>query len=325
MLARALLHRIDVAQQVACLIPTSADRLRSQAFVDGRTDFSLGPNIVRPLADCHRKLDNYPHRFVFHVGFCGSTLLTRLLDHPGQVLALREPDCLAHLANQTSPNVGAQARDGVNRAIDYACRSLHQPFSPAEDVLVKPSNWANKLLSRPSIVRADGRAVFMTMTRSAYLRAVVRGGTDRLAFMARAALHFTGGDGAAERLVAEALAWTDDDHSRLIALAAIAHWQQLAWFRQSSELGWAETCWVELDDLRADPVGTATRASRAFGLELDLATIKGNSARWSSRHAKSRDQSYNATVESDQDAVLERSEGRRMAAVEEWAKSELDR
>lgn len=324
MLARALLHRIDVAQQIACSIPTSANRLRSQAFVDGRSDFSLGPNIVRPLAD-DGELDEYPQRFIFHVGFCGSTLLTRLLDYPGQLLALREPDCLANLANQITPNATPQTPEDFDRALDYACRSLHQHFSPAEEVLVKPSNWANKLLPNPSITRPDGRAVFMTMTRSAYLRAVVRGGPDRLAFMARAALHFTAGEAGAEGLVAKALLWSDDDRTRLTALAAIAHWQQLAWFRQSSARGWAKTCWVDLDDLRADPAGTATRASRTLGLQLYPATIAGNCARWASRHAKSPDDSFDSTVESAQDALLERSDGRRMAAVEEWARSELDR
>jgi hypothetical protein len=94
--------------------------------------------------------------WIFHTGFCGSTLLASCLDHPGFTLVLREPLVLSRLAHALRGNAprslarngsadeagpGNSARVLTDRVIGLCERSY-----AGEALLVKPSNFANKLL-----------------------------------------------------------------------------------------------------------------------------------------------------------------------------------
>jgi len=78
---RLFLHKVDPARRTGSFVRTSAAALRAAAFLDGRTLYWDGSPVERAIAPAGDG-DAPVARYIFHVGFCGSTLLARLLDQP---------------------------------------------------------------------------------------------------------------------------------------------------------------------------------------------------------------------------------------------------
>ena len=165
-----------------------------------------------------------PRATSFHGSFCGSTLLTRLLEACTTALVVREPQCLVDISDARS----ARGRltpcdDDLVSICDFAATSLTALSEPGKPVVIKPSNWANNLV--PALCSAAGaRPLFITMERRAFLRAVFRGGRERLVFTARVAAHLAATFPNGRALVSAAIAARDplQQIARLAALAPLA-------------------------------------------------------------------------------------------------------
>jgi hypothetical protein len=92
--------------------------------------------------------------WIFHTGFCGSTLLATCLDHPGHTLVLREPLVLSRLAHELRVNP-AQNAIGTRALADRVIGLCERSYA-GEALLVKPSNSANSLLG---LVKAHDSAM----------------------------------------------------------------------------------------------------------------------------------------------------------------------
>lgn len=108
-----------------------------------------------------------PVHFIFHSGFCRSTLLMRALQVPGESVAISEPGILNALTRY-----GKNDQALVNAVIGL----LGQPHAEGEAVLIKPSNFPNKLI--PSLLESqpDAQAIFVTNGLPDFLKAIVRKG-----------------------------------------------------------------------------------------------------------------------------------------------------
>ena len=235
---RFLLHRLSLADGEATLIPTTADAVRTASFIDGRTPFGQAAPVRIGLQ--HFLADEAAAapamRAIFHVGFCGSTFLSRLLDVPGHSLVLREPNCLTDLANQSAAaHLSVTPLPDFDQALAAVGRHLARPWRTDEAVVVKASNWDNLLL--PDLSRQALRPLFVTSSRRRFVLAVVRGGPARVAFAARAAVHLSSGTRAAAELVALAIGADDDKAGQLARLAAVAHEIQIRQFRLAADEG----------------------------------------------------------------------------------------
>lgn len=313
---RTLLHRIDTGEDRVTLIPTNRERLRGHAFLDGRSDFSSGPLVESSLAQWRALLPKAcsPDRYIFHVGFCGSTLLARVLDLPGRSLVLREPNCLADLANQKDSGY----------VLDLVRRHLSIPWVEAEPVVVKPSNWANCLLREIAASATPMLPVFLHMRRDAYLRAIFRGGNRRIAFAARAAVHLSGGNAKDALLVARALDPECDDELRLARLTLVALDIQVRMFADACGVaGWGKERWFVHEELANDPVDTARRIAEALEIELSLADIEKNVLLWRSRHTKSPGDEFVPSDERARDDALWMRHGDVLEAALNWADTNL--
>lgn len=259
-------------------------------------------------------------RYIFHIGFCGSTLLTRLLDARKQTLVLREPNCLADLANAKT-HAARQGHDHplLPQAVAAASRHLARPWTAGEPVIVKPSNWANNLLLE--LVRQRGtRALFLMSSRQQFLEAVLRGGPNRLAFAARAAVHLSNDHMEHATLVAAALHADDDQSGRLARLAVVLHAIQLDQFKAAAALaGWGEGDRLDYSDLVADPVAAVLRAVKALDLDIGQEAIAANVARWMARDAKEPDSSFSSDQNAKWAAALRSQHGATMDRALNWA------
>lgn len=108
-----------------------------------------------------------PIQFIFHSGFCRSTLLLKALTVPSKTFALNEPEILNSLARLNQPD---EALIGV--ILDLLSRQQ----GTSETVLLKPSNFPNRLMEILLGSKAQARAIIITNDLREYLEAVVRKG-----------------------------------------------------------------------------------------------------------------------------------------------------
>jgi hypothetical protein len=324
---RLLLHRLSLAEAEAELVPVRAEALRAASFIDGRSDFSCGPPQTLALASFLRDeaAPAPPSRMIFHTGFCGSTLLARLLDWPAVALVLREPNCLADLANQrAAADRNAQRLEAFDAALASALRHLARPWADGETIVVKPSNWVNNLL--PSLVPAGPlHPLFLVPSRRDFLTAVLRGGPDRVAFTARAAVHLSSASDEAARLLAAALGADQDQRTSLARIAVTTHEIQRRQFAAAIDRGgWGDDHRLDQAELTADPEAALRKAAAALDLDLPPRAIRANVAAWAGRHAKAPANAYSRASEQEVGAAIEAEHGATIERALEWAQATFD-
>ena len=125
-------HNLDLLNDNLLLVELSAEEVSAASFLDQRvlTQTTQGTWISWPLvAEIFEKAKvEKPAGYVFHVGHCGSTLLTRLLQFADGAQCLREPLPLRVLAQDF-----ADAADG---------RSFLDRQSRLERLQVLSKMWA---------------------------------------------------------------------------------------------------------------------------------------------------------------------------------------
>lgn len=324
-----LLHRLSLAEARAELVPTSQAAVRAQSFIDGRSDFSVGPirhdSLDRFLAA--EEADAPTQRYIFHVSFCGSTLLARLLDIPGCALVLREPNCLADLANQrAAADVANREIAGWAKALAAAERHLARPWGDHEPVIVKPSNWANNLVPQLCVDAPAVRPLFLTMTREAFVEAVFRGGADRLAYTARCAVHLSSADRHSAELVAAAAARNTDQFGKLAALSIVTHSIQSGIFeRTAKQGGWGRDHWLALDELNARPLQSAQQAARALDIHIGISALTASVEKWSRVHAKQPGDAFSVGERAVEDMQSRARHSDVISSALDWATEAIGR
>jgi hypothetical protein len=303
---RLFLHKLDSAARTGTFVRTTPAMLRATPFLDGRTPYWQGLPIEAPLSASEPGPG--PQRILFHIGFCGSTLLATLLDQPGSTLVLREPQALTDLAAHKS----ALDREGrhdpaLPALLADAGAALRRPWVADEPVVIKPSNWVNNLLPDITANHAQIRPLFLTMARRGFVRAVLRGGPARLAFAARACVHLGNADKADAARIAQALASSDEADERLLALAVLLYDIQLALFQSAAKAGgWDNSHWLSLEGFRADPAAGLIAAARA------LAVAPPPPGHTLSYHAKQPGTLFSADAEAQADSAIEAAHGIRI-------------
>ena len=107
--------------------------------------------------------------FIFHSGFCRSTLLLQALRRPGRSRVLNEPEILNAIARQAKPNP---------QLADSLLNLLTKPARSGETVLTKPSNFPNRLIPFLLEAKEDAKAIIITNTLREFLEAVARKGVQ---------------------------------------------------------------------------------------------------------------------------------------------------
>ena len=319
--ASQLLHGVDPIARQLVFRPTSEQNLRDAGFIDGRTEIWTGAPVTLPFSASSEwaSAGLSRQRYIFHMSFCGSTLLARLLDRPGKALALREPNCLADLANWRTALASASNDSGdFNPVLRLAGAMLARTWTAGEQVVVKPSSWANNLIGELIASSEDTRSVFVTIARDRFLEAVLRGGNDRLAFAARLAAHlspFVEGGSAALHVAIES---TDDAIGKATRLALVAHHNERRLFQTALGEGSSANGTIDLEEIEADPERAAGLATSLLDLPLDRSDIQANCARWTRAHAKAEG-SYSGDLRRSENEQVRAHFGELIDSALEWA------
>lgn len=317
------LHAIDLEADHAVFFETNRRLLSEAAFVDGRSDIAVGPPEFARLSELMRtsSREPAPERFIFHLSFCGSTLLSRLIDAPGQSLVLKEPNCLVDLATWKSlKRRSGGTTERLGPALQLARHALRRPFQLGEAVTVKPSSWANNLIDELTADATGILPLFVTIDRPGFLRAVFRGGTARLTYTAKLAWHMASGLTGGEELLAGAAAAGSDPLAKAANLALLAHHLQLAAFaRGLSRGGWGADHIIDFRTITESPLDAAMKACRSLLLALEAEDLERNVERHSGRHSKQPLIGYSAARRNTDDEAVLAHHGKAIASALSWA------
>ena len=275
------------------------DHYPKQAFPDGDVTAALDRSQGAPL------------HFIFHTSFCCSTLLAKALELPGRTLSLKEPNVLLHLANRLIRSDD----EGNNRRLDVILRLLQRPYAAGETVIVKPTNFANRLLL-PALARErQSRAVLLYSDLPTLLRSLANKGIQGRIFGRQLYRHVVGWtDLPFDYRPEETFDQTDLQIAGLAWLMQIHHFGLAA-----RQLGPDRVMLLDSADFMKDLAGTLDRVGRFFGLELDAATADAITAGpVFSQHSKLSVTDYSiGSRERDQSAAVA-AHGEEIDIVAKW-------
>jgi hypothetical protein len=181
------LRDLDPLRGIATFTPMSEESYRNSAFLDNRIQRAGERDIAIDLDDLLDLVQARPHRrrpihYVFHIGHCGSTLLSRILGDRDCFLALREPPLLMGL----SRSMRALGRPGfpISRErweslLSLSLWMLSKTWRPEQTVLVKPTSQAGGLI--PVLMDYTGleKAVLLYVDLETHLPMILRPHTRR--------------------------------------------------------------------------------------------------------------------------------------------------
>jgi hypothetical protein len=236
--------------------------------------------------------------------------MIKALDVPGLTLGLKEPDVLIHVANRLT-----HSDDTVNRRrLDLVLRLLRRPYSDGETVIVKPSNFANRLVVPVLEALPDTHAVLLYSDLPTLLRSVAKRGiwgriwARKLYLSARSWSPLDFGFGPTE-----IFELTD------LQVAGLGWLMQIHHFREVADRAPSRTTMIDSANFIAEPETTLGGVARSFGIGLDRASISAiASGPVFSRHSKFSQRDYSIDArEAEHDAAVV-AHGEEIDVVVKW-------
>lgn len=171
--------KIDLVMRRVLWLRLDAQQRREAAFLDDRAtpaDPQGGWMTLDPLLAAGNA-NPAPAHAIFHIGHCGSTLLSRLLDSWPELQGLREPLPLRTLA-ELWPKLGHPlARLSEAQAsclMDALWARWSMPLPPMRRSVVKATSSCNGLIA-PLLARQPGmRAILLDMPLRPYLATLLK-------------------------------------------------------------------------------------------------------------------------------------------------------
>jgi hypothetical protein len=173
--AEWLAHRFDESRNEIRFV--EYDRA-TRASVPFFTDDYLPEKPYRAVArDDARRIaaGTAPIHFVFHSGFCCSTLFAACFDQPGLATTISEPMLFNDV---TGWRKRGAAPAEVGRLLEDALALTARPFAGDGAVVVKPSTVVNGLAAAMLKLRPNARAVVMYAPLEDFLTSIAKKGLD---------------------------------------------------------------------------------------------------------------------------------------------------
>jgi hypothetical protein len=272
--AQAFLHRMDVAGRRALFVRVSPGDLASASFLDERMGLQGRDGLWASLEDLfaiglESSKSPIAPGFIFHIGHCGSTLLSRLLDTTPDVLGLREPLPLRDLAaaerDLDSPlsRLNPKQWDAL---LDVSLRLWCRPFSAQQRTIIKATSTCNNLIA-PILQRDPGtKAVLLYQKLEPQLATMLKGaggGMDALqaAPIRLAFLH--------EFLNDDSLRLHSMESSEIIAMGWVSDLARFHQLKASPSLG-GRLLPMDFEQLLSDLPGVLGQVLRHLEFEIEL-------------------------------------------------------
>ena len=271
--ARMYLKDLDLQRGVGTLVPMTPANYSTSSFLDSRiatdsdTVFDLPLDVLLQMAPWFAQ-SRRPMHFIFHIGHCGSTLLSRLLGGLPGFFSLREPAPLRTLTDYAAP--GRPLPGGWEASLMVVLGLLSRVFDDRDTAIIKPSSFCNRLIPTLMGWHPACRAVLLYIDLPAYLAAMTKETSRRETDTALASYHLAeirhllGDKGfaapPAPGLEAAALVW----------LMSLVHFRAV--MRHPTSRDRVKT--VRFDDLLADPARILAACGSFLGGRISSADVE---------------------------------------------------
>jgi hypothetical protein len=175
-------QKIDFAREAMLFLRLDKGAYRAASFLDDRilTQHSEGrwvrfAELAPWLAGAP---PGAPLHFIFHAGHVGSTLVSRLLEEAGGVLALREPLPLRTLAEAHDEIGAASALLSPERFADllgWQLQLWRRGYADTRVVIVKATSSAGRLCPALLEAQPNARALYLNLDAEPYLATLLAG------------------------------------------------------------------------------------------------------------------------------------------------------
>jgi len=311
-------HAYDARRDTLVFAHLPRETQREMVFLDPRFMPPGAQSEPAPIAELGADVVRHqagPLHFIFHTGFCCSTLLARALDIPGVSMGIKEPSVLASFAQYWS---NSRRAPGALEALTITLNLLSRPLMRGEAQIVKPSTVVNHIIPQLLHARPDAKAIVLFSSLDSFLRAIARRGLDGRIF-ARELFHQFAP-------VIPLDAGFDDEDPVLLADLQIA---AQAWLMQASfmdalakRFGTSRVRVLNADTLLQNPMGALSAVGAFFNLgltpEIARAVAEGPVFQ---EHAKEPGRPFNADAQRAQHIETGALHGEELMRTKDWARA----
>jgi hypothetical protein len=288
------LQQINQESGALNFIKTTRKIISSSAFVDGRSTLSVdnviyAVDIKQGIAFMHEHSPNMPvNRYIFHMSFCGSTLLARACDKPEKTLSYKEPQALIDLAMlKVNKHMYFNNKAIWHSLVKLVSQQFQQSWHQNEVSIIKPSNWVNSLLPDLLKCHEQSNAIFLTISPKAFLIAVLRGGKNRITFTYNLLSHLIKANKEFALLVAGIEKSEIDIMDKIARFALVTHYIQTELFnRMLANSSTDQHATLTYEQLLNNPIESIKMVSNTLDLKLTDKEITENIAATFNVHAK---------------------------------------
>src|SRR5688572_14640957 len=169
--------KLDPVARRVLLVRLTAQQRREAAFLDERALPAGVDGGWLPLEALQLEAKAPPADAIFHIGHCGSTLLSRLLESWPQLQSLREPLPLRTLA-EAWPQLHAPesrlAPQEASRLLQALWTAWSRPLGGQARSVIKATSGCNGLLAPLLDAQPAMRAVLLDMPLRPYLATLLK-------------------------------------------------------------------------------------------------------------------------------------------------------
>jgi hypothetical protein len=273
----------------------SRETIANETFLgEGIWDYSQLPRAEFPerilLQHLPERLPKPRINFIWHTGFCCSTLVARLLDVPGKNLSIKEPGTLLLLADVKRQNTMGPGKRYSPRFSELLFHLLGRSFNAGERITIKPTNSCNYVL-RDAISLTEGKHLFLYSDCRSFLVSIANKGEYGRQYARQLYARILGdGNVQARWPLADVFEMTD------LQIAAVLWHMQIAEFQRSLPMlapGRAKS--LDCDAFLADPLETLVKIDEFLELGIGCSQIADRIASpMFFQHSKDSKTAYNS-------------------------------
>ncbi len=320
------LTELSVASGFLEFLRTDIAALRRASFIDGRSELTVEKNIYTvSLSDAMSWYEARggawsQGRLIFHVAFCGSTLLSRVLDTSQSVLVYKEPQVLTDLEVLMRQGdiigLGGYAWDQV---LGLVLSQFSSPPTASYACVIKPSNLMNSIVPDICGLHEGNRAVFLDMDPRSFLIAVLRGGSDRVSYIFRVLENLRATAPTYSRIVSNMNLEGAGEMSRVAKKILLAHALQTRIFSEAVASLPHDRCYrLSYEQLVESPHEQISKVSSSLDLQLSPEQINTNIDSAFKLHSKVNDRPFDSLTAADVNAQVNEHYGEVIDEALKW-------
>lgn len=260
-------QQLDLASRRLLFLTLDEQRLRDAPFLDNRVLAAGMQGAWVPLdalGDRQPTARSPDPSWIFHIGHCGSTLLSRLLPQIGPLLPIREPPALRTLAQarrRLDSGESGPSTEDWDRTFDLLLSLYSRSYRAGEAALIKATSDCSNLVVPALKARPGSKAVLMYVSLDRYLSTMIVEGAPRPDIEGHAATRLM--DLEAFMGAPDEVGLTELGPAQRVVVSWLSG---IAWLHQAKIVLGDRVMTLDFDDLLSDGRG-ALRATASF---LDL-------------------------------------------------------